>query len=227
MALSVASTVVLLRGLEEHDLVSTPAGHAAIGWLIVEDILTVVVLVVIPALGGGAAAGGLLGSLAISLAKLVALVALVFLAGSRALPRVLTLVARLRSRELFTLTVLALQSNGIHRLQYPATVEVESPNGGEVWLADSVREIRWTASGIYLVRIDFSTDDGATWSAIADSVPAGAGSYPWTVPAVLSAACRVRVSDALFTPAGDESDAAFTLAESPLTVLSPNGRSNA
>jgi len=108
MALSVASTVVLLRGLEEHDLVATPAGHAAIGWLIVEDILTVVVLVVIPALAGGASSGGLLTSLAISLAKLVALVALVFLIGSRALPRVLTLVARLRSRELFTLTVLAL-----------------------------------------------------------------------------------------------------------------------
>ena len=51
MALSVASTVVLLRGLEAHNLVSTPAGHVAIGWLIVEDILTVVVLVVIPALG--------------------------------------------------------------------------------------------------------------------------------------------------------------------------------
>jgi CPA2 family monovalent cation:H+ antiporter-2 len=107
MALSVASTVVLLRGLEEHDLVSTPAGHAAIGWLIVEDILTVVVLVIIPALGGGAS-GGLATSLAISLAKLAALVALVFLAGSRVLPWVLTQVARLRSRELFTLTVLAL-----------------------------------------------------------------------------------------------------------------------
>src|SRR5262245_25094403 len=105
LALSVASTVVLLRGLEEHDLVSTPAGHAAIGWLIVEDILTVVVLVVIPALGQGAGSSGLVTSLAISLAKLGALVALVFLAGSRFLPWVLTQVARLRSRELFTLTV--------------------------------------------------------------------------------------------------------------------------
>ena len=59
MALSVASTVVLLRGLEAHNLVGTPAGHAAIGWLIVEDILTVVVLVVIPVLGqaGGVGAG--------------------------------------------------------------------------------------------------------------------------------------------------------------------------
>jgi CPA2 family monovalent cation:H+ antiporter-2 len=113
MALSVASTVVLLRGLEAHNLVSTPAGHAAIGWLIVEDILTVVVLVVIPVLGqAGTAAGpppgGLFGELALALAKLVALVALVFVVGSRLLPRALVYVARLRSRELFTLTILAL-----------------------------------------------------------------------------------------------------------------------
>jgi CPA2 family monovalent cation:H+ antiporter-2 len=94
MALSVASTVVLLRGLEAHNLVSTPAGHAAIGWLIVEDILTVVVLVVIPVLGqaGAAAAGmgaggGLLRELALALGKLVALVGLVFVVGSRLLPR--------------------------------------------------------------------------------------------------------------------------------------------
>jgi CPA2 family monovalent cation:H+ antiporter-2 len=57
IALSVASTVVLLRGLESRQLVTTPAGHVAIGWLIVEDILTVVVLVVIPALGAGHGSG--------------------------------------------------------------------------------------------------------------------------------------------------------------------------
>jgi CPA2 family monovalent cation:H+ antiporter-2 len=112
MALSVASTVVLLRGLEDHGLVSTPAGHVAIGWLIVEDILTVIVLVVIPMLGqtGGssAMAGGFIGALAIALAKLAALVALVFVAGSRVVPWALVHVARLRSRELFTLTILAL-----------------------------------------------------------------------------------------------------------------------
>ncbi|MET0553918.1 MAG: cation:proton antiporter, partial [Vicinamibacteria bacterium] len=107
MALSVASTVVLLRGLEAHDLVSTPSGHAAIGWLIVEDILTVVVLVVIPALAPSAS-GSLVQSMAIALLKLAALVVLVLVVGARVLPKVLTLVARLRSRELFTLTILAI-----------------------------------------------------------------------------------------------------------------------
>jgi CPA2 family monovalent cation:H+ antiporter-2 len=112
IALSVASTVVLLRGLESRQLVTTPAGHVAIGWLVVEDILTVIVLVVIPALGtppaSGAASPGLLASLAVALLKLAALVALVLLAGQRLVPWILLEVARLRSRELFTLTILAL-----------------------------------------------------------------------------------------------------------------------
>jgi CPA2 family monovalent cation:H+ antiporter-2 len=111
MALSVASTVVLLRGLEDHDLTASPSGHIAIGWLIVEDVFTVVVLVVIPALAhlqpGQAAAGSLLGAVAIALGKLAALVALVFVAGSRLVPWILVKVAHLRSRELFTLTLLA------------------------------------------------------------------------------------------------------------------------
>lgn len=112
MALSVASTVVLLRGLESHNLVGTPAGHVAIGWLIVEDILTVIVLVVLPALsaGGGEAltAGGLAVAMAIAIGKLAVLVGLVFFIGSRAVPRLLVEVARLQSRELFTLTILGI-----------------------------------------------------------------------------------------------------------------------
>jgi monovalent cation:H+ antiporter-2, CPA2 family len=115
MALAVASTVVLLRGLESLQLLQTPEGHVAIGWLIVEDFLTVVVLVLIPALGtagdstsGGGGASGLLTALLIAAAKLIALVAVVFLVGSRVVPWALEHAARLRSRELFTLTVLVL-----------------------------------------------------------------------------------------------------------------------
>ncbi|OFV89367.1 MAG: sodium:proton exchanger [Acidobacteria bacterium RBG_16_70_10] len=117
VALSVASTVVLMRALEDAQLLSTVPGHIAVGWLIVEDVLTVVVLVVIPALAGAAGGGavassatssGFLAALGLALAKLAVLVALVLLAGSRVIPWLLEQAARLRSRELFTLTVLAL-----------------------------------------------------------------------------------------------------------------------
>lgn len=110
IALAVASTVVLMRVLESRQLLDTIHGHVAVGWLIVEDILTVIVLVAIPALsaGGGPAQAGLAATLALALAKLAALVALVLLAGSRVIPWLLVQAARLRSRELLTLTVLAL-----------------------------------------------------------------------------------------------------------------------
>jgi CPA2 family monovalent cation:H+ antiporter-2 len=117
LALSVASTVVLMRVLEDKDLLSTIHGHVAVGWLIVEDILTVVVLVSIPALaratnGGAAGASGpgesLLWALTLAMLKLVALIGLVLVAGSRLIPRLLEMAAQLRSRELFTLTVLTV-----------------------------------------------------------------------------------------------------------------------
>lgn len=117
IAVSVASTVVLLRCLMDHGVVDNHEGHVAIGWLVVEDLLTVLVLVVLPALGtnataasGDTSSGG--GSpwmpLALALVKIGALVALMFAAGSRLIPWLFVRVARLRSRELFTLTVLVL-----------------------------------------------------------------------------------------------------------------------
>ena len=112
MAMAVASTVVLIRVLADNRVLDTTAGHVAVGWLIVEDVLTVVVLVIIPALGtstpGHAASHGLWLTLLIALVKLAALVALLLLAGSRVIPWVMVQVARLRSRELFTLTVLVM-----------------------------------------------------------------------------------------------------------------------
>ncbi|CAA9406937.1 MAG: Inner membrane protein YbaL, KefB/KefC family [uncultured Phycisphaerae bacterium] len=118
MAMAVASTVVLIRVLTDNRMLDTPHGHVAVGWLIVEDILTVVVLVLIPALGTAPAVEGhapapqgvtgVLLSLGIALLKLGAMVAILLLAGSRVIPWVMVRVARLRSRELFTLTVLVM-----------------------------------------------------------------------------------------------------------------------
>jgi len=97
-------------------ILDTTHGHVAVGWLIVEDVLTVIVLVVIPALGSnpdshGAEHGpghGLWLSIVISVAKLAALAAILLLVGPRVIPWIMVRVARLRSRELFTLTVLVM-----------------------------------------------------------------------------------------------------------------------
>ena len=109
IAVSVASTVVLLRALMDHGGVNTPEGHAAVGWLIVEDIITVLVLVLLPPLaatgGGGVSVWETMG---VAMLKLAILTAIVMFAGARFVPWLLLRVARLRSRELFTLTVLVM-----------------------------------------------------------------------------------------------------------------------
>lgn len=123
LCLSVASTVVLLRALEDRGMLDTVDGRIAVGWLVVEDLATVLVLVLLPALsvslGGIApplapgasplgAEGGILVVLALTLAKVALFVVLMFAVGRRAVPWLLQVVARTGSRELFTLSVLAV-----------------------------------------------------------------------------------------------------------------------
>jgi CPA2 family monovalent cation:H+ antiporter-2 len=119
LALSVASTVVLVKALEERNALATTNGRIAVGWLIVEDLALVIVLVLLPALaevlGGHAAAGahggeerGLLAALGITLVKVAAFAAIALLLGPRVMPWILRQVARTGSRELFTLAVLTL-----------------------------------------------------------------------------------------------------------------------
>jgi monovalent cation:H+ antiporter-2, CPA2 family len=116
LALSVASTVVLLRALESRGLLNSVNGSIAVGWLVVEDLFVVIVLVVLPALAGvlggttpGAPVGpeSLWSTLAITLAKVATFVALMMIVARRLLPRLLWSVARTGSRELFTLAVIS------------------------------------------------------------------------------------------------------------------------
>jgi CPA2 family monovalent cation:H+ antiporter-2 len=119
LSLSVASTVVLLKALEERNGISTANGRIAIGWLIVEDLVMVLTLVLLPALAealGGhgiehaknSAEAGLLAGLGLTLLKVVLFVASILAFGPRVLPWLLRQVARTGSRELFTLCVLAV-----------------------------------------------------------------------------------------------------------------------
>jgi monovalent cation:H+ antiporter-2, CPA2 family len=109
MALAVASTVVLVRVLADNNDLHTQAGHIAVGWLVVEDLFTVVALVLLPALVGPATTGTPPWlALGITAAKVTALVVLAASVGTRVIPRVLDHVAHTRSRELFTLTILVM-----------------------------------------------------------------------------------------------------------------------
>ncbi|PDQ20533.1 sodium:proton antiporter [Mesorhizobium sanjuanii] len=124
LALSVASTVVLLRALQERRLIETERGRIAVGWLIVEDLAMVLALVLLPALAGVLggqqqvethasllslpASYGIWGVVGMTLAKVVAFVIVMLVVGRRVIPWILHYVAHTGSRELFRLAVLAI-----------------------------------------------------------------------------------------------------------------------
>ncbi len=107
LAISVASTVVLLRGLMDNSLLNTSHGQAAVGWLVMEDILSVLILVLMPTFAPGSGAFNW-QDLAITLLKSAAFIAIMFFAGTRLLPWLLEKIAHTRSRELFILAILAI-----------------------------------------------------------------------------------------------------------------------
>lgn len=117
LSLSVASTVVLLRALEAKGLLETSNGRIAVGWLVVEDLVMVLALVLLPVLGGlfqnevnqssATNTNELLQVISITLAKVAAFIILMLVVGKRLLPKILWMVAKNGSRELFTLAVIA------------------------------------------------------------------------------------------------------------------------
>jgi CPA2 family monovalent cation:H+ antiporter-2 len=109
MALAVASTVVLMRMLVEQDRLSSRDGHVAVGWLIVEDLFTVVALVVLPSLAlEDSSAGAVALGVATGIGKAAVFAALVWIVGTRVVAPVIERLARTRSSELFTLMVFVL-----------------------------------------------------------------------------------------------------------------------
>ena len=116
LSLSCASTVVLLKALGDRGLLNSVNGKIAVGWLLVEDLVMVLVLVLLPAtavlLGGTPVAGSstdanIWMTLAITLLKVAGFIAFMLIIGKRLVPFIMQIVARLGSRELFTLTVVA------------------------------------------------------------------------------------------------------------------------
>ena len=114
LSLSVASTVVLLRALEDRDMIKSSDGRIAIGWLVVEDLLMVLTLVLLPVLTGVLGGdlpnngGSLWSGVGITIGKVVLFIGLMLIAGVRFFPWLLSRVERTGSRELFTLAVIAL-----------------------------------------------------------------------------------------------------------------------
>ncbi len=103
-------------------------------------------------------------------------------------------------------------------------ITVTSPNGGENWYVASTNNITWTSSGTSGgVKIEYSTNNGASWSDVTPSMP-DTGAYPWTVPDTPSDSCLVRITDIAGSPS-DTSNALFEISHPTpyITVTKPNG----
>ena len=108
LAVSVASTVVLIKALEDRAMFESVHGRVAVGWLVAEDLLTVLFLVILPFLKGGDSTSEFLQDAGWAVLKAAIFMALGLVVGARVMPRLLALVARTGSRELFILAVVAI-----------------------------------------------------------------------------------------------------------------------
>lgn len=107
LSISIASTVVLLRGLMDNGLLSTSAGRIAVGWLVLEDLATVLILVLLPIIFGGQGEQSFLSG-TFSLLKATLFVVVMLFIGRRLLPKLLDIIANTQSRELFILAAVAI-----------------------------------------------------------------------------------------------------------------------
>jgi beta propeller repeat protein len=116
------------------------------------------------------------------------------------------------------------QSDGMFTISETPLVTLISPNGGENWQVGSTQLISWYYVNVNNIKIDYSTNNGTSWSAITLSIP-NSGSYRWSVPNTPSTNCLVRITD-VSSAVTDISNEVFTISPSPnpvLKVAAPNG----
>ena len=121
-----------------------------------------------------------------------------------------------------TLTVLALQANGLFKLYYPESIQLLNHLGGEFLHAGSLQTIHWSDSNITRVKVELTSDNGVSWMEVADTVGAE-GTIYWAVPSLTSSLCKFRVSNYYNSTMYSMSDTTFTIYTDPLTFTSPNG----
>jgi len=90
-------------------------------------------------------------------------------------------------------------------------IDVLTPNGGESWFVGSTQNITWNSTNVVELKIEFSTNNGISWTTLATSTPAAPGSYSWTIPNTSSGNCKIKISDVENSSIIDESDSLFVI----------------
>jgi uncharacterized protein (TIGR02145 family) len=103
-------------------------------------------------------------------------------------------------------------------------ISITSPNGGENWKVTEIDTIKWTSANVSDIKIEYTTNDGISWTTIVASTPAAIGHFIWTIPNSPSSLCKVRISDVADTNVKSISANTFTIATPPtVTLTSPVG----
>ena len=107
------------------------------------------------------------------------------------------------------------------------SIDLLSPDGGEVIRAGETQEILWESENIDSISIELSLDSGSTWRDIDTSFSAALGTFTWNVPDTNSALCKIRITDTADTNNTDESSDTFTITDQPKSVSLPDTAANA
>lgn len=135
-------------------------------------------------------------------------------------PDVLTTQGRIRVSDISRTSIFDDSDSSFTITKNPQ-IAVTDPNGGESLNAGSTYPIKWTSSNIEKVNIDYSINNGASWTSIVSALPS-TGNYSWIVPGVSSEQCLIKISDNTRPDVYDVSDSIFTIT-SKITIISPNG----
>ncbi len=138
-----------------------------------------------------------------------------------AIPNVFSALCWVKISDAFNTSIFDI-SNASFSIVQPQ-VTLTAPNGGQSLVAGSTTSITWTSTAITNVKLEYSSNNGSSWPVIAASTNAAADTYTWTIPAVTSSQCLVRVSDASNATVNDVSDAVFTILQPQVTLTAPNG----
>jgi len=105
----------------------------------------------------------------------------------------------------------------------PDTLEITSPNGGEVWMSSTTQQITWNYNDVEQVTLEYTIDDGNTWQVITNNIPASQLNYTWGVPTTPSNLCRMRITDNARPNNSDLSDNPFIIPTGYVQITYPNG----
>lgn len=129
----------------------------------------------------------------------------------------------IRVSDYYTNSISDMSDMSFNILPAAPSITVSTPNNGENWNVGTTQTIYWSVENVDSVKIEYTTNNGASWNTIVAKTPASANSFNWVIPATPSTQCKVKITDIANAGVSDVSNNFFTITQPYITVISPNG----